>query len=113
MNRAVSKSAGAVGAADASASLRALMSAVRKNWAILVAGVTVAMALALVVSRMTPKVYEADALIELNMNPIRPLGDKTEGLLPNRRRVLVREPRLLRDTVQTRHICSGFERRRA
>src|ERR1700679_2348441 len=61
---------------ERAATASTVYAAVRKHWPIVAAAVLLCAGAALVISKSLPKVYDATALIELNANVVRPLGDK-------------------------------------
>lgn len=57
--------------------------ALRKHWGIVVALALLAAGASILISKSLPRIYDATALIELNVSVIRPLGDKTDDLMPS------------------------------
>ena len=66
---------GAMGRESAAAATAAF-SAIRKHWPLVVACAMLSAGGALLISKSLSKVYDANALVELNASVIRPLGDK-------------------------------------
>lgn len=55
--------------------------ALRKHWPIVFACVLLGSGISLVYSKSIPRTYQASAMVELNPNPPRPLGDKVDAVL--------------------------------
>jgi succinoglycan biosynthesis transport protein ExoP len=67
---------------EASASIATVLKAVRKNWPLVVASTILFAGSSLLLSKSLPKVYDATALLELNVSISRPLGDKMDAVMP-------------------------------
>ena len=67
---------------DAAGGVGAVVAALRKHWALVVALVVLCSGASLLISKSLAKGYDATALVELNASVIRPLGEKGEDLMP-------------------------------
>lgn len=58
------------------------LKAIRKHWPILVACIVVAAGLSLVYSKSLPRIYQAQAMLEIDPSVSRPLGEKMDSVMP-------------------------------
>jgi capsular exopolysaccharide synthesis family protein len=65
-------------ASNASIQLRVF----RKHWPIIVACVLVLGGISLVISKMLPRIYQAEAMLEIDPSANRPLAEKSESVMP-------------------------------
>ncbi len=61
--------------------LTKILKAVRKHWPIAVACITLTTGISVLVTKSTRRVYESQALIEINTQVSQPLGEKTRGVI--------------------------------
>jgi len=67
---------------DSVASVLGLLKVVRKQWAVIVACFLLGTGLSLVYSKTQPRVYQAQATLELDPNAYRPLSEKADSAMP-------------------------------
>ena len=66
---------------EGSTSALSLLKTIRKHWPIVVACLLAASGISLVYSKTLPRIYQAQAMLELDPSVMRPLGDKSEAMM--------------------------------